>query len=233
MALGNLFNEWMVFSLILLGIWLIIFLSRKIIRKEMLAVSFLTAPLGLTEPLFVPEYWNPPSLFNLATTTGFDIESLIFSFAVGGIASVIYQGIFNLKNLKINKQEIHSKKHRYHLLAILSPFIIFLVLAFFSEINPIYSSIIAMFLGGIATILCRPDLKKKVLYSGLIFLAIYFVFFLSFNIIYPWAVERFWNLSAISGILILRIPLEELLFAFTLGMIWGSIYEHVKWYKLK
>ena len=81
----SIFNEWLVFSLILLGIWLIVFLSIRIktIKKEMLVVSLLTAPLGLTEPLFVPEYWSPPSLFDLAARTGFDIESLALARALG------------------------------------------------------------------------------------------------------------------------------------------------------
>ena len=49
-----------------------------------------TTPFGLTEPLFVPEYWLPPSLFDLAENTGFDIESLIFCFAIGGMGAVFY-----------------------------------------------------------------------------------------------------------------------------------------------
>lgn len=57
----------------------------------MMVVSLWTSLLGLTEPLFVPEYWAPPSLFDLASRTGFDIESFIFSFAIGGIAVVIYE----------------------------------------------------------------------------------------------------------------------------------------------
>jgi hypothetical protein len=28
----------------------------------------------------VPEYWRPPSLFDLALKNGFDIESLLFAF---------------------------------------------------------------------------------------------------------------------------------------------------------
>lgn len=51
----------------------------------MIWASVMTMPLGLTEPLFVPAYWNPPSLFNLAQRTGFDIESLIFAFAIGAL----------------------------------------------------------------------------------------------------------------------------------------------------
>src|SRR3989338_5053649 len=92
---------------------------------------------------------------------------------------------------------------------------------------------IAMFIGGIAAILCRPNLKQKIIISGIIFLLLYFLFFLFFNLIYPYAVTEFWNLSAISGILILGVPIEELMFGFTFGMIWSSLYEHIFWYKIK
>ena len=225
--------EWLVFSLIFLAIWLIIFFLNKKSRKEMFLVSLFTMPFGLTEPLFVPEYWNPPSLFNLASTTGFDIESLIFSFAIGGIGAVLYESFFKIKHRKMTQRERHSKRHRFHMLALTSPVIVFLFLFFFTNINPIYSASIAMFTGGIAAILCRPNLKQKIIISGIIFLLLYFLFFLFFNLIYPYAVTEFWNLSAISGILILGVPIEELMFGFTFGMIWSSLYEHIFWYKIK
>jgi hypothetical protein len=60
------------------------------LRPVMWRASLVTALFGLTEPLFVPAYWNPPSLFELAQRTGFDIESLIFAFAIGGIGTVLY-----------------------------------------------------------------------------------------------------------------------------------------------
>jgi len=37
--------------------------------------SLATAVIGLTEPIFVPGYWNLPSLFELAQQTGFDVEA--------------------------------------------------------------------------------------------------------------------------------------------------------------
>jgi hypothetical protein len=67
--------------------------------------------------------------------------------------------------------------------------------------------------------------------GGFLFLAIYFFFFLVFNIAYPYAVKSFWDLSALSGILILGIPIEELIFAFSFGLMWSSLYEHFNWYK--
>ncbi|MBI3984343.1 MAG: hypothetical protein HY344_00160 [Candidatus Levybacteria bacterium] len=49
--------------------------------------------------------------------------------------------------------------------------------------------------------------------------------------LFPGYVEAVWNLKAISGILIVGIPIEELLFAASLGAMWSSIYEHFSWYK--
>ena len=89
-----------------------------------------------------------------------------------------------------------------------------------------------MFIWGMAAMLCRPDLTRKTFIGGVLFLVLYFVFFLSFNLIYTNAVQKFWNLSAISGILVLGVPLEELLFGFTFGLMWSGIYEHIKWYKI-
>ena len=232
MAFVNFLNEWLVFSLILLAIWLVILIFRKGLRKEMLWTSFFTMLFGFTEPLFVPKYWNPPSLFNLAATTGFDIESFIFAFAVGGIGSVLYEVITKVRHKKIDNKERHSKRHKYHFFALSSTFIIFLFLESLTNLNPIYSAVIAMFIGGMAAMLCRPDLTRKTFIGGVLFLVLYFVFFLSFNLIYPNAVQQFWNLSAISGILVLGVPLEELLFGFTFGLMWSSVYEHFKWYKI-
>ncbi len=228
-----LINAWLIFSMILLGIWLVIWIVKPLLRKEMLWVSILTAPFGLTEPIFVPEYWNPPSLFDLAINTGFDIESLIFSFAIGGIGAVLYEYFIRTKHVKMKHNEKNSHTHKYHLLVLISPLIAFLPLHIFTSLNPIYSASIAMAIGAIAALFCRPDLKKKILISSLIFTTLYFLFFMLFTLIYSNIVQQVWNLQAISGILILNVPLEELIFAFTFGALWSSYYEHIKWRRLK
>ncbi len=226
---------WLLWSLILVAIWVIIYvlLKNKESKKEMFLVSLWTAFLGFTEPFFVPVYWNPPSLFDLAHRTGFDIESFIFSFAIGGIAVAIYERIHRTSHEQIKIHEHHLPRHRYHLLSILSSPIIFFALFFVTSLNPIYSAIVAMSVGGLFTWYCRPDLKKKMITSAFIFLGVYFVYFLTLIALYPGYVEQVWNLKAISGILILGIPLEELLFALSFGFIWSSIYEHITWKRLK
>ena len=78
---------WLIWSLILIGVWLAIYflLDTKEKKREMFVVSFWTSLLGFTEPIFVPEYWSPPSLFDLAMKTGFDVESFIFLLALVGL----------------------------------------------------------------------------------------------------------------------------------------------------
>src|SRR3989344_3456123 len=71
--------EYLIGSLVFVGIWIILCLIRKDLYKEMLFCSFLCAPLGLTDAIFIPWYWNPGiilkiNLFNLT----FSIEGLIF-----------------------------------------------------------------------------------------------------------------------------------------------------------
>ncbi|HBC70775.1 TPA: hypothetical protein DCZ46_02330 [Candidatus Campbellbacteria bacterium] len=225
---------WLIWSLILVAVWFFVYvlLKNKDSKRKMIIVSLWTSLFGITEPIFVPEYWNPPSLFDLAHQTGFDIESFIFSFAIGGIVVVIYERIFHRQHKQMTPHEQHLARHQYHLISLLSAPATFLILLVASPLNPIYSAIIAMTVGGFATWYCRPDLKKKMLMSATLFLGIYFVYFITLIALYPGYVEQVWNLSAISGILILGVPAEELLFAFSFGFIWSSIYEHITWTKV-
>ena len=71
---------YLIASVLLFVVWLFLYWKKPNSRKKMLLVSLATAPLGLTEPLFVPGYWSPPTLFDLARKTGFDLESFLFFF---------------------------------------------------------------------------------------------------------------------------------------------------------
>lgn len=222
-------------SLFLLIIWLFIFLKLKLkeSKTEMVKVSLVTSLLGLTEPIFVPEYWNPPTIFDLAQKTGFDIESLIFAFAVGGIATSAYELINKKRHLNISAHQMHHPRHKFHIYALLATPVSFAILYTFTSLNPIYTTIIALLIGVLAAFYCRPDLIKKMAASGFIFLIIYFIFFIIFNFIFPGYTEKVWNLESISAVLILKVPIEELGFAFSLGLMWSSVYEHVSWKKLE
>ena len=126
----------------------------------------------------------------------------------------------------------NHQKHKLHFYSLLTPVAIFLLLAFLTNLNHIYCSIIALFMGAVAALFCRPDLSKKIWAGGILFLLLYFAYFESLNIAYPGYVAAVWNFTSISRILVLGVPFTELLFGFTFGMFWSSVYEHVFWFKI-
>jgi len=129
---------WLLWSSAFLVPWIALYAAARSRRREMLNVSLATSLLGLSEPIFVPEYWNPPSLFELAQRTGFDIESFIFCFAIGGIGVVFYNAVTRLDVRPVAQGERHSTRHRLHRIALLAPYLVFPPL-YLLPWNPIYA----------------------------------------------------------------------------------------------
>jgi hypothetical protein len=219
---------WLIWSSAFLLPWIVLYGAFPAHRRTMWWASVFMAPFGLTEPLFVPEYWNPPSLFELAQRTGFDIESIIFSFAIGGIGAVLYNILARKRLEPLRPEERHHSRHRWHRWALATPFALFPIL-YFVPWNVIYAGIAAMIAGAIAAVLCRPDLKANTLAGGVLFIAIYTIFLLGLKWSAPGYIEQVWNLKALSGIVIYGLPIEELLFGFSFGLVWTGIYEHFTW----
>ena len=219
---------WLFWSSAFLVPWVLIYWRFPDHRHAMLWTSLYTTPFGLSEPLFVPEYWSPPSLFDLARTTGFDIESLIFCFGIGGTGSVLYNLLTRRVPRPLPAHERAAPLHRHHDKALAAPFVTFPILLLF-DWNPIYPGIVALFVGAVANILCRPDLKTKTWIGGVLFVAYYALFLVLLEWTAPGYIERVWNLAALSGVQVGFMPLEELLFAAGFGMYWAGVYEHVTW----
>lgn len=222
---------WLSWSLMLLGVWGAVYarLRSAHSRREMLVVSAWTALFGLSEPIFVPGYWLPPSLFDLAANIGFDIESLLFAFAIGGLAVALYERFPGVRHSPIGDHDRVHGRHRMHLAALLSAPVAFAFLTILVRPNPINAVTIAFAVGGVATIACRPDLLRKMAASAAVFLALYFVYFLTLVVAFPDYVRLVWNMKALSGVLIAGIPFEELIFAAAFGFYWSSLYEHLHW----
>jgi hypothetical protein len=219
---------WLCWSSVFLIAWLVLYAAFPMHRRAMWWASVFTMPFGLTEPLFVPAYWSPPSLFDLASRTGFDIESLIFCFGIGGVGAVLYNIATGSSVRSVATHERHSQRHRYHRIALATPFVLFPVL-YMLPWNPIYPAILAMAIGSVATLLCRPDLWKKTWVGGLLFLVYYGILLGGLEWSTPGYIERVWNLDALSGLSLIHLPVEELLFALMFGFYWSGVYEHVTW----
>ncbi len=81
-------------------------------------------------------------------------------------------------------------------------------------------------------VLAVQDLGWNTVLGGFLFMVLYFVLFALTVAAMPSFVGS-WNLSALSGILVMGVPLEELMFAFTFGMMWSGVYEHLRYYAIR
>lgn len=220
---------------ILFVIWALLFFLRKNIRKQMLWTGIVNSSLFIVlwilwlvpswitsvTPAMIPSYWNPKSLFNFGQLSkGLTIEDVLFGFLVGGIVAVLYE---YLLQKHVTRKPIY-KRHYIALVAYLASFL-FLVL-FMKTTTTFYPFLIATGIGAAVLAVQRHDLLSHMFVGGMSFMVVYFLGFQLFNLIFSGYVVSTWTLSNISGVLILGIPLEEIIWAFLFGLMWSPFYEY-------
>src|SRR6266704_1961295 len=206
--------------------WLVCAALGKAYRSEMRWGTFIAAPFALTSLLFVPQYWTPPSLFDLDQKIRVGIED--FLWAAGGIASVVAEIL-----LKEKLSIIRKAARRRHFAPFVVLIVVFLALEFWHPGKTIYNTIIAFAMGAVVIAFLRSDLIPTMLVGALSFTALYFALFLIFLFLYPGFFQRYYNIRNLLGIYIAGVPIEELLFAGTGGAIWSVAYEYVQGYRLQ
>ena len=216
--------------------------------------SLACGALGFSEFLFVPEYWDPPSILKVGR---WDLESFVFCFAVGGIAAVLAEfpavkGFFvwaafaverflrwTLKTVSkmtggafqpsLIQQVPMSRLIPPSQTRIENMLLVTFFLGMFGTtsqfgLNIIYDSAIVSGATGLFIAWRRPNLRWQVVGGGITFTIIYAVVLTVVAWVYPHFYEH-WNLKALSGRWILGAPAEEYLFALTFGMCWAPLYE--------
>lgn len=210
-----------------------VFYLRKDLRRVMIYSGFLY--LLITTPCFfalkllshdvaksvTPGYWSPPTLFNIGQKTGgLAIEDELFIFFASGLAAVFYDFLFATR--VGYKRDRKIKKGHAILAGLIAGFAVYAL----TPINAMYFLIIFQFVGAVTLIVRRRDLFKHSLYGGIAFLFLYFVMYSLFNMLFPNFVPDFYHLQRTSHILVAGIPIEELMYGFTFGLLWSPIYEY-------
>lgn len=213
--------SYLVADLILLVVWILLFLNKSY-RKEMIVMSLFFAPFALLDLFFLQDYWSPQTFLG----TKFGLETFLFSFSIGGVASVIYEEFRRSKLVRFRRVPNWILVGTATLL-----FIDFLSLKFIG-INSMYALYVIFIVAAFMILIRRKDLLMDVVGSGIAFGLLGFFLYLIYLKLFPEIIGQWWRLSDISGILILGIPLEELLFAFGFGMVAGPLYEVWQGYRL-
>jgi hypothetical protein len=219
--------SYLVGALIFWAAWILCSILGKNYRSQIRWGTLIAAPMALTSILFVPQYWTPPSLFDLDQKIRVGIEDFLWAAAVGGIASVVGELL-----LKDKLATLRSQPRKRHYL----PFVVILVAFVLFDLRPPHntmdSSILAFAIGAVVIAFLRRDLILLMLVSAASFTLLYFFLFLCVLFLYPEFVHRFYNIPNLFGIYALGVPIEELLFAATGGAIWSVAYEYVQGYRL-
>ena len=210
-------------ALLFFLIWIFLFSKRKDLREEMVWAGFLGLPFGLIELFFVPNYWNPLSLFGLMERYGFGIEGFIYAFSIGGIAAVVYEFL--------EKRRVQKISRRHHLAAFCFFLAIFFTLELVFPGKPMLN-LAAAFVGGSLWIaVARPDLIKQILSSGAAFGILYFLVLCFINFLFNDFVSIFYTPQIFNNFKFLGVPIEEILGAVAGGAFWSVLYEYALGYR--
>lgn len=203
-------------------IWLLLFLYRKDLRREILTLSLIGSvffPLAL---IYLPDYWNPEYIIGGNFPIG--IEDFLFAFFIAGIGAVLYETIFG----RVHSLCVCRKKNPKRLIAIIAvSAAVLLGLTFIFKLNSIYSSYVSFLIIFAYIIYFRRDLFWQAIISGFSVGLLMFVFYQIWIRIYPGIIEHWWQLQNISGILIFGTPFEEILWGFMWGLVAGTLYEFI------
>lgn len=206
---------------ILAIVWLIFFFLRKDLRKQQVFVSFILAPFGiLTQYLwFYHDYWRPEYVISFKIgQIPLGLEDSLFVFLICGIAAVIYESVFK-------KRHVLGKPRNGGAIFIVLTVIILMAVFTTLGLSSIWASTLALTIGAAIMIIIDKDLIKDAIWTSFLIFILVIGFYLVWLNIYPQAVQKFWVGSALSGIEILKIPIEEILSFASMGMASGILYE--------
>jgi hypothetical protein len=192
------------FSLIFVSGWAIFFGLNPKIRKPMTVIGLLIVPTTTFQFFYMKDYWNPPSVLPIVQTYGFDIESLLWTFFSPGISLAVY-ALIPGRSAYRPKWKIISCLYSLGLIG-------FFLFNFVFGANSINAAIAGMVLGIVGGLFHLNVNFKAGFVSALTFFGIYVTCFFLLNAIDATFVRTFWRIENVSGIFLLNIPLEEILF---------------------
>jgi hypothetical protein len=207
-------------------IWIFIFSVRKDLRQEMLFMSTIIGVLSLMTTYYwwTVDWWRPLNI----TGTIIGIEDFIMGFTSGGIMATIYEVVF--------KRGLYKRKLHHHIGGALT--ILFLLsqttmwLFYAVGLTSFWSSTLAMLLTASVMVFVRKDLIMSSLLSATLMMLVSISLYVVILFISPEWIDQTY-LSGLSGIRISGIPIEEFVFWFMSGLVFGPFYEYWQGERLK
>lgn len=212
---------YLVGSLVFLVFWILLYIHRKDLRREMWVTSITVAIVSVATAHYwwTVDWWRPQTI----TGTRVGIEDFVTGFTAGGVAAVIYEEVFR-------KRHIRNRKLRRHHPGVFTMLLLLSNTTAFSfwgtGLTSFSASAVSMIIVTSLMLYYRRDLINSGFISGILMAlvslpAYWVVIFLS-----PGWVNATYLFKNLSGILVAGVPVEELIFWFLTGFLIGPFYEY-------
>lgn len=200
-------------------IWAWIFSKRKDLRAEVLVMSVMIGVVSVATSYFwwTVDWWQPLTF----TGTKVGIEDFIMGFTSGGIMAALYEVVF--------KKSAYRRKLHHHIsggLTILFLLAQTMMLLFWGiGLTSFWASTYALIFTAVVMLFIRRDLILNSFLSGILMALVSVLFYAVILVISPeWIQDTY--LSGLSGFAVYTIPMEEFIFWFLAGLVFGPFYEY-------
>lgn len=211
-------------------LWIVLYLYRKDVRKEMLIMSSIVFVFGEMMQYFVwtKDWWQPKTL----TGTILGIEDFLGLFGAGGVAAVIYEELFQKKLGGLKDKSRFSIYYALILLVLFASSHGISSLIF--GLHPWVAWVIATIIPIIFIYFLRPDLILGSVATGIIWVVFSFIGYPILYLIHPAFLSEWFMLNNLTGIIFFNfLPLEDIIWWMTFGMFIGPLYKFITNAKLQ
>lgn len=217
----NFFTLTLLFCLPGIMIWA----WRPDLRRVIVRVIPFALPFACTEFLFYPSYWEPNFLFDLGNRIGFGIEDFIFVSALAAFTSTIYAFVINHSYTPSGKSGTFACALRALSLFVFAG--LFFTGEIIAGVSVIYAAYLVMIVCACIMLTLRRDLTIPTLLGACLCTAIYFLLSLIAEKIMPGLFKNTWHTHNFLNIFIAGVPLDELLYGFSTGLVGTAFYPYV------
>lgn len=214
-------------SLYFLAVWFVLFLIMPTYRRGMVALGLVFMGIGVVAEYlwWTRDWWHPATM----TGTLVGLEDLIMSFTHIAIPALLYKLFF--RRDASGRFDFSLKMIRLGVKRLIPLFLVSFVptaiLFYVFGLHSFVSTVIGMFLAGVYILARRKDLLGAALWSALLMVLIALPIYWIGLVVAPDAIDAFWNFSQITGIRLLGIPLEDIVWYALLGFFMGGIFEYL------
>lgn len=212
--------------------WLFIYLRLPRHRLAMIVLGLGAVWIGLLAEYlwWTYDWWHPLTI----TGTRLGIEDIIMCFTHLGIGLFAYKALFNTESdgrFSFDYFLIYKgflRFSRWFIISFGTTFIIF----YLAHLSSFWATIVGMAVAASYVFLKRPDLSHAMILTSLI---TFLIGLLVYSSLIPFSqgyIQKLWDLKNLSGIFLLGVPIEDLIWYALLGLFLGGGYEYLFKFKL-